>query len=262
VKVLCIGDIVGKPGRVACASLIPRLVAEHAIDFVIANGENAAGGFGLTPAIADEILGYGVDVITTGNHVYAKKEFETYLDSTDRVLRPANWPPGALGHGSVVARDRSGRLVGVLNLQGLVFLPALDCPFRRGVEEIKRLTASTKVIIVDFHAEATAEKIALGYFLDGQCSAVFGTHTHVQTADETILPKGTGFISDIGMTGPRDSVIGMEREAIIDKFIRKMPQKFTVADRPADLCGAVLTIDPSTGRTTSIARLRVSVDGQ
>ncbi len=256
-RVLCIGDIVGKPGRVACSTLLPPLVDKRGVDFVIANGENAAGGFGLTAAIAEEILHLGVDVITSGNHIYAKKEFEAYLEDSDRVLRPANWPPGAVGRGSVVARDRRGRLVGVLNLQGLVFLSPLDCPFRRGAEEVRRLKASTKVIVVDFHAEATAEKVALAYYLDGQCSAVVGTHTHVQTADEQILPQGTALMCDLGMTGPRESIIGMEREAIIDRFVRKMPQKFSVADRPADLCGALLEIDESTGRTTSIERIRV-----
>lgn len=260
-RVLCIGDIVGKPGRVACATLLSRLVEERGVHFVIANGENAAGGFGLTAALAEEILGYGVDVITTGNHVYAKKEFEHYLDDSDRVLRPANWPTGAPGRGSVVRRDRRGTLVGVLNLQGLVFMQALDCPFRRGVEEIRRLSASTRIIIVDFHAEATAEKVALAYYLDGTCSAVVGTHTHVQTADEMVLPGGTALMCDLGMTGPRDSIIGMEREAIIDRFVRKMPQKFSVADRPADLCGALLEIDEGSGRTLSIERIRVPAEG-
>lgn len=258
-RILCIGDIVGKPGRDACAKLVPALVQERGIDFVVANGENAAGGFGLTAAIAEEILACGVDAITTGNHVYAKKEFEGYLETHDRVIRPANWPPGAVGGGSLVARDRQGRLVAVLNLQGLVFMPDLDCPFRKADEELKRLSLRTQVIVVDFHAEATAEKVALGYHLDGRCSAVLGTHTHVQTADERILPGGTAYITDLGMTGPRDSIIGMERDAILDKFIRKMPQRFSVADRPADLCGCLFEVDHNTGRASSIERIRLPI---
>lgn len=250
----------GKPGRKALTDLLPGLVEEFEATFVICNAENVAGGFGITPTLAEQVLGVGVDVLTTGNHVYAKKEIEDYLETTERVLRPANMPPGALGHGYAAFPDALGRTVGVLNLQGVVFMQPIDCPFRRGMEIIRELRETTPILIVDFHAEATAEKIAFAHYVDGLCSAVVGTHTHVQTADETVLPGGTALISDLGMTGPIHSVIGMDADIVIDKFVRKMPRRFDVADGPSALCGAVVEVDPTSGRALSIQRVRREVE--
>lgn len=254
------GDIVGRPGRDACARLVTRLRAELSADFVLANAENAAGGFGLTPCIADDLLGLGIDVLTSGNHVYAKKEIEDYLTVSERLLRPANYPAGAPGRGTALLPDAEGRLVGVVNLQGVVFMDALDCPFTRGREEIERLRRATQCVVVDFHAEATAEKMAFARHVDGLCSAVLGTHTHVQTADETLLAGGTAFISDLGMTGPTDSVIGMGVEAVLERFLLKVPRRLEVARGSAVLCGAVVEVDDVTGRAQSITRLRVPAE--
>ncbi len=225
-KILFIGDIVGKVGRTTLKELLPNIVDRYKIDFAIANGENVAGGFGLTDKTAIEILNCGVHVITTGNHVWDKKESIPYIAKEDRVLRPVNYPPGVPGCGSAVHVLSNGTKVGVLNISGRVFMSALDCPFRTGKEEIAKLRESTNIIIVDFHAEATSEKIAFGYFVDGKVSAVIGTHTHVQTADEKILPNGAAYITDVGMTGPAVSVIGIEKEQIIERFLLQMPMKF------------------------------------
>jgi metallophosphoesterase (TIGR00282 family) len=256
VRVLCIGDIVGQPGRRAFLNLVPGLRERYDLDFVIVNGENAAGGFGLTPDIAEQFLQGGADVITSGNHILSKKSLEPYLAGSDRLLRPANWPPGTLGRGHTVVSDRCGVPVGVLNLQGLVFMEALDCPFRRGRALLEEMRQKTPVLIVDFHAEATAEKIAFTHYVDGLASAVVGTHTHVQTADEQVFPKGTAFICDLGMTGPIHSVIGMDPSIIVEKFIYKLPRRFEVAREDAVLCGAILDIDETTGRARSIERLQ------
>lgn len=261
-RVVCIGDIVGQPGRRAFLNLVPRLRESLDLDFVIVNGENAAGGFGLTPDLADELLRGGADVITSGNHILAKKEIEPYLASTDRLLRPANWPPGTPGHGTTIRADRRGRLVGVLNLQGVVFMDPLDCPFRRGRALLEEMRQRTPVLIVDFHAEATAEKIAFTRYVDGLASAVVGTHTHVQTADEQVLAGGTAFLCDLGMTGPVHSVIGMDPCIIVEKFVSKLPRRFNVARGEALLCGALIDIDETTGRARSIERVQLPNDGR
>lgn len=256
-KVLFIGDIVAKLGRTAVKALLPAVVSRYKIDLVIANGENSAAGFGITEPVAQEIFEAGVHIITTGNHVWDKKEAIPYLAKENRVLRPLNYPPGAPGYGSILY-TAGGKKVAVLNLSGRVFMACLDCPFRTGLAEIERLRADTSCIIVDFHAEATSEKIAFGYFADGKVSAVLGTHTHVQTADEKILPGGTAYITDVGMTGPEVSVIGIEKEQIIERFLLQMPKKFETAKGAAVLSAVALEIDDKTGKSTAIQRLQLT----
>jgi metallophosphoesterase (TIGR00282 family) len=258
VKVLFIGDIVGKPGRNAVKALLPGMVERYGIDLVIANGENAAGGFGITENVASEIFRMGVHIITSGNHVWDKKEALSYLPKEERILRPVNYPPGVPGFGSIVQTVRDGVKAAVLNASGRVFMPPVDCPFRVSGEEIKRLKEITSTIIVDFHAEATSEKIAYGYYLDGKVSAVIGTHTHVQTADEKILSGGTAYITDVGMTGPADSIIGVEKKQIIERFLLGIPRKFEVAGGPAVLSAVALEIEDGTGRASSIERIQLT----
>jgi 2',3'-cyclic-nucleotide 2'-phosphodiesterase len=243
-NILFIGDIVGAPGRRAVAELLPRAVDRYRIDLVVANGENASGGIGITPQVADEFLSQGVDVLTSGNHIWKHKEILPYLEDTDRLLRPANYPPEAPGRGLAIVETAAGQSVAILNLEGRVFMNALECPFRTADRVLETLSPHVKVILVDMHAEATSEKQALGWYLDGRVSAVVGTHTHVQTADERILPGGTGYISDVGMTGPVDSVIGMKREIIMERFLTQRPQPFKVATQNMQLQGVVLNIDP------------------
>jgi hypothetical protein len=255
-KILFIGDVVGEPGRRAIRELLPKLKKKHDIEFVIANGENAAGGSGITPALADEILDSGVDVITSGDHIWKKKEILDYIDSNKRLLRPANYPKEAPGFGSSVVDSESGTKVGVINLMGRVFMQAIECPFKAAKAEIEKIKDKARVIIVDMHAEATSEKIALGWYLDGSVSAIVGTHTHVQTADEKILPQGTAFISDAGMTGPFDSVIGRKKEQILSRFLTQMPTKFEMADGDVQLHGAIIDVDEKTGRANSIKRVQ------
>lgn len=253
--VLCVGDVFGEPGRRALAHFLPRLRAELEIDLVVANVENAAAGFGVTPALARGFLDAGVDVMTSGNHVWDRKEVIPYIVKENLLLRPANYPAGVPGVGSVVIKAGVHQ-VGVLNLQGRVFLPAIDCPFTRADEEIARLRAESPVIVVDIHAEATSEKQALGWYLDGRASAVVGTHSHVQTADERILPRGTAYVTDLGITGPIDSVIGVEPELAIQRFRTGMPNKFEPARGRSRLQGALIRIEPDTGRAVSIERLQ------
>ena len=257
-RILFVGDIVGKPGRRILAQALPSLRREHAVDFVIANGENSAGGFGITHETFEEILAAGVQVVTGGNHTWQAREVLTLLDSDLRLLRPANYPPGTPGRGAGVFRlspARDASAVAVLNLQGRIFMDPLDSPFRVGWEQAERLRQETPVIVVDMHAEATSEKIALGWYLDGRVSTVVGTHTHVQTADERILPGGTAFISDVGMTGPRDSIIGMAREEVLQRFLTLLPARFDVAKGPAQLNAVLLDIDGETGRARSVERI-------
>jgi metallophosphoesterase (TIGR00282 family) len=256
-KVLFIGDIVGKVGRVTTKALLPNIVDRYKIDFVIANGENAAGGFGITDKIVSEILGYGVHIITTGNHVWDKKEFIAQISKEDRLLRPLNYPPGVPGYGSIIYPLPNGVKVGVINISGRVFMSNIDCPFRTGREEVKRLSTMTETIIIDFHAETTSEKIAFGYFMDGEVSAVIGTHTHVQTADETILPNGTAYITDVGMTGPCHSVIGIEKELVIQRFLTNIPVRFETAKGEGIFSAVVIEIDEKTGKATAIQRLQL-----
>jgi metallophosphoesterase (TIGR00282 family) len=257
-KVLFIGDIVGKIGRLAIKALLPAVTNRYKIDLVIANGENAAGGFGITDKIVAELMGYGVHVITTGNHVWDKKEFIPQISKEGRVLRPLNYPPGVPGFGSLLYPLHNGTSVAIINLSGRVFMSNFDCPFRVGKGEIERLAGLTKIIIIDFHAEATSEKIAFGYYADGKVSAVIGTHTHVQTADEKISPKGTAYITDVGMTGPSNSVIGIEVEQVIERFLTNMPMRFETAKGEGIFSAVVIEIDEKTGRSTAIQRLQLS----
>lgn len=254
-RLLFVGDVMGKEGRRALAQGLPALVGGEEVDLVIVNGENSAGGLGITSATGREILEAGADAITTGNHVWKKKEALGYLDVESRVLRPANFPPGVPGRGSAIIETKAGTPVGLLNLQGRVFMEAIDCPFRVGLAEVERLRTITSTILVDFHAEATSEKIALGWHLDGRVSAVVGTHTHVQTADERILPGGTAYITDAGMTGPTDSVIGMRKEAVLKRFLTGLPQPFEVASKGVEIQGVLIDIGED-GRAIAIRRVK------
>lgn len=257
-KVLFIGDIIGEPGRKLVRQQLRGLIEKHAPDLVLANGENAAGGFGITPDIADELLFLGIDVLTSGNHVWDKKEIEPYLEKKGRLIRPANYPEGNSGFGSVVVSTRSAGDVAVLNLEGRVFMSNLDDPFRVAEREIEKLKKQTQVVIIDFHAEATSEKIALAWHLDGKASAVVGTHTHVQTADERVLPNGTAFITDVGMTGPTDSVIGVKKEQAIARFLYQTPHRFEIPKGPVHLDAVLIDIDASTGKAKTIERIHVT----
>jgi metallophosphoesterase (TIGR00282 family) len=256
-KLLFIGDIVGKPGRRAVRDLLPRIIHQHDIGLVVANVENAAGGFGVTRTVIEEIYASQVDVLTTGNHVWDKKEVMEFIDDYDTLLRPANYPAGTPGKGTVLLSTRNGCRVAVINLSGRVFMKPVDCPFRVAEMEIDALRKKTNMIIVDMHAEATSEKQALGWFLDGEVSAIIGTHTHVQTADEKILPKGTAYISDVGMTGPFDSVIGIEKEIVIERFLTYRPNRFDVAKGDVWLKGVMVDIDSKTGGAQAIQRISV-----
>ncbi|MBN1459552.1 MAG: TIGR00282 family metallophosphoesterase [Armatimonadetes bacterium] len=261
-NVLFIGDVVGRPGRQALRACLPELVHRHEIDFTIANGENAAGGLGITPAVAEELFAAGVDALTTGNHVWRHKTFIEYAQTELRVVRPANYPPGTPGRGAhIYVTPRSGS-IGVLSVAGRVFMEPLDCPFRAADREIEALRGKTDMIVVDIHAEATSEKVALGWYLDGRVAAALGTHTHVQTADERVLPNGTAYITDAGMTGPRDSVIGIKQHAIIERFLTSMPTKFEVATGPVVLNGVVVAIDEETGTARSIERVMEVIEAE
>jgi 2',3'-cyclic-nucleotide 2'-phosphodiesterase len=257
-RILFIGDIIGKPGRQAIRALLPNLTDKFRTDLIIANGENAAAGFGITESTATELFACGVDVITTGNHVWDKKEAVTYLAKESRVIRPLNYPPDVPGAGSILIKPDNKPPVAVLNLAGRIFMSGFDCPFRAAEAAIANIRETTQIIIIDFHAEATSEKVALGYYLDGQVSAVIGTHTHVQTADEKILPGGTAYISDAGMTGPMISVIGIEKNQIIGKFLTGMPRKFDVADGKTILNAVVVDIDEENGMATGIRRIQMT----
>ena len=255
VKLLFIADIVGQPGRRAVKELLPQLRQQHQVNVVVANGENAAGGSGITPNTAGEIFAAGVDVITCGDHLWDQKDVMGLLESERRFVRPLNYPAGTPGQGSTVFEGQGLPPVGVLNLQGRTFMAALENPFHAALAEVERLRRTTKVIFVDFHAEATSEKIALGRMLDGQVSAVIGTHTHVQTADEQVFPGGTAFLSDAGFTGPHESVLGRDIEPIIRRFMTNMPQRFEVAKGRVLLQGAVVEIDDQTGHARGIERV-------
>ncbi len=255
-NILFIGDVVGAPGRRALEELLPRVVDRYLIDLVIANGENASGGIGITPPVAELILSQGVDLLTSGNHIWKHKEIIPYLEETDRLLRPANYPPDTPGRGFAIVETAAGEPAAVINLEGRIFMNPLECPFRTVDRILATLPPEVRVILVDMHAEATSEKLALGWHLDGRVSAVIGTHTHVQTADERVLPEGTGYISDAGMTGPVDSVIGMKKEIILERFLTQLPQPFKVAAGNIQLQGVTLNID-SSGRCLEITRLRL-----
>lgn len=254
-RVLFFGDVVGKSGRDVLAARLPRLRRELQADVVVVNGENAAAGFGITPAIAADLFRLGADVITLGNHAWDKREIATYIDGEPRLLRPLNFPPGTPGFGSALVEARPCP-VAVICLHGRVFFPFyLDDPFRAADAEVERLRAKTPVIIVDFHAEATSEKVAMGWHLDGRVSAVIGTHTHVQTADDQILPGGTAYLTDVGMCGPWQSVIGVEKDLALERFRTQMPVRLEAAKGPAVLAAAVIDVDPATGRALRIQRI-------
>ncbi|MFC1594785.1 TIGR00282 family metallophosphoesterase [Candidatus Omnitrophota bacterium] len=255
-KALFIGDIVGSPGREALAALLPELKKEFGIEICVANAENASGGAGITPRIADELFSAGIDVLTSGDHTWDRREVVEYLDKTPLLLRPANYAEGAPGFGSCVI-EKNGKQLGVLVLQGRVFMPpVVDSPFSVVGALIASLRSQTPCIIVDMHAEATSEKVAMGHFLDGKVSAVVGTHTHIQTADEKILPEGTAYITDVGMAGPCDSVIGQRKDRIIEKFVTGLPVRFEVASDDVQVQGVVLDVDENTGKTRSIQRIQ------
>jgi 2',3'-cyclic-nucleotide 2'-phosphodiesterase len=259
-RLLFIGDIVGKPGRELVRKGLAAIVDEHRVDLVIANAENSAAGFGITREIGDQLLAWGVDVMTSGNHIWDKKEAIDYIGAESRLLRPANYPAGVPGNGSYLARTSQGQSVGVINVMGRVFMLNIDDPFAIVQREIDALRQRARVIFVDFHAEATSEKIAMGWFLDGKVTAVVGTHTHVQTADERILPKGTAYLTDVGMTGPHDSVIGVEIDAAVGRFLNAMPARFETATGNPRLNAVVIEADEQTGRANDIERLSYSLD--
>ncbi len=256
-KILFIGDIVGRPGRQMLTRHLGSLVDRHLVDLVVANAENAAAGFGLTPDVVRELLALGVDVLTTGNHVWDKKDALPLLEQEPRLLRPANYPPGLPGCGWRVFHTCADLPVAVVNLEGRVFMSNLDCPFRAADAILAEAQQRTPVILVDFHAETTSEKGAMGAYLDGRVSAVLGTHTHVQTADERVLPGGTAFISDAGMTGSRDSVIGIRKELSLERFLTQLPVRYEVAKREPMLCGVLLTVDETSGRAAAIERVQI-----
>ena len=257
-NILFVGDIVGKPGRELVRKGLRAIVEEHEVDLVIANAENSANGFGITKEIGDTLLEWGVDVMTSGNHIWDKKEAIDYIATEPRLLRPANYPAGVPGRGSYVAQTGDGRAVGVINVMGRVFMLNIDDPFAVVQREIDAIRHRTRLIIVDFHAEATSEKIAMGWHLDGKVTAVFGTHTHVQTADERILPNGTAYLTDAGMTGPHDGIIGMEREGSLGRFLNAMPSRFEPATGNPRLNGVVVSADHLTGRASAVRRISYS----
>lgn len=256
-KVLIVGDVVGNPGRKTFYKFLEKRADSY--DFIVVNGENSAGGFGITPKIADEFFEKKIDVITSGNHIWDKKDIYTYLEASDRLLRPLNYPKGVVGKGYTVIKSKNGINVGVISAQGRVFMPPIDCPFIRITDILDEMRKECKIIIVDFHAEATSEKIALGKYLDGKVSLVYGTHTHIQTADEKILLEGTGYISDVGMTGSDNGIIGMSAEAIIPKFLTALPQRFEVCEGNERLNGLSVEIDEETGECKNIERINLSL---
>jgi hypothetical protein len=257
-KILFIGDTVGKAGRAIVHQYLKQLQEEYQVDFTILNCENAAAGFGITPKIADEFFDWGIDVLTSGNHIWDKKEIMPYLDKNTRILRPANYPADNPGKGVTLLKTRSGEKAAVLNLQGRVFMPPTDDPFRVADAELAKLPKDVKVIFVDMHGEATSEKVAMGWYLDGRVSAVVGTHTHIPTADETILPGGTAFQTDVGMAGPFYSVIGVVKEDVIRRFLTSIPSSFESASQDARLNGVFVEVDSQTGKALRIERIHRS----
>lgn len=261
-KTLILGDVVGRPGRDILKVVLGGVIEREGFDFVIVNGENAAAGSGITKRLTEELLGCGIDVITTGDHVWKKRDVLEYLDEQACLLRPANYPDDTHGQGHVVVSSRTGLSVGVINLIGRVFMNPVDCPFRKADRLVKQLQKETNMIFVDFHTEATSEKIAMGWYLDGQVSCMFGTHTHVPTADERILPKGTAYITDVGMTGPYDSVIGRDKEKVIKTFLSRQPERFDVAVHDVRASGISVEVDEKTGKATEIKRVVYQLEGK
>jgi metallophosphoesterase (TIGR00282 family) len=256
-RVLFIGDIVGRPGRRAIKEMLSSLKVEYKPNIIIANGENAAGGKGITRKTADELFCSGIDILTMGNHVWDQKEVYNFIDGEERMVRPANYPPDTPGRGYVIAKADDNTKIAVINLSGRVFMQPLDCPFRLLDHILPLIKKVTNIIIVDFHAEATSEKMALAWYIDGRASAVVGTHTHIQTSDERILPCGTGYITDVGMTGPRDSVLGVNVESVVSKFLSLRPVRFQVAEGPIQLNAVLLEIDRHKGTTEEIERINI-----
>jgi metallophosphoesterase (TIGR00282 family) len=256
-RVLFIGDIVGSPGRQIVQDRLPDIVSQRQIDLVIANGENAASGFGITPRLADELLGMGIDVLTGGNHSWDRKEILEYMPYQPRLLRPGNFPEGVPGSGTYVGVAKNGVKYAVLNLQGRVFLTPIEDPFRKADAELAKLPSDVTFVLVDMHAETTSEKVAMGWYLDGRATAVVGTHTHVATADERVLPQGTAYITDVGMTGPHGGVIGMDRDAIIKRFLDGLPARFEVASGDVQMNCVLIETDDA-GERNSAGRLRAS----
>ena len=259
-RVLFIGDIVGAPGRRIVEQRLADILAQQRIDLCIANGENAASGFGITPRLVEELLAAGIEVLTGGNHIWDRKEILEYFPREPRLLRPANFPDGSPGSGLYFGRARNGVGYAVLNLQGRTFMLPIDDPFRTAECELRKIPESVKVVIVDMHAEATSEKQAMGWYLDGKVSAVIGTHTHVATADAHVLPSGTAYITDVGMTGPHDSIIGMEKSGIIQRFLDALPTKFGVAEGDVQMNAVLLDVDEATGLARSIERVNYRLD--
>jgi metallophosphoesterase (TIGR00282 family) len=257
VRTLYIGDIFGRPGRNILKERLPELMSQYTPDLVLANGENAAAGFGITPGLAEELLAFGISVLTTGNHIWDKKEIFPYLaeHADGPLLRPANYPPQVPGRGLYVGKTRAGLEFAVINLQGRVFMPPIDCPFRTVDTLLESIPPSVKIRFVDMHAEATSEKLAMGWYLNGRVTAMVGTHTHVPTADEKVLPGGTAYVTDLGMTGPYESVIGVDKDTVIRKFLSQIPERFEVAKGDVRLCGVVVEADATTGRAVSIERV-------
>lgn len=258
-KILFIGDVVGRPGRRAVQEIVPQLRREHNLHVVIANGENSAGGSGITTDTAGELFGAGVDIITSGDHLWDQKEVDVLLENENRFVRPLNYPPNTVGQGSTVFQADGAPSVGIANVQGRTFMAALENPFRSIQNEVKRLREVTNIIIVDFHAEATSEKIAMGRFLDGRVSAVIGTHTHVQTADEQIFPGGTAFLCDAGFTGPHESILGRDVDPVVKRFLTNQPQRFKVASERIILQGVIVEVDNESGRALSIERISAPI---
>ena len=259
-KILFIGDIVGSPGRKIVHERLADILAQREIDLCIANGENAASGFGITPRITQDLLASGIEVITSGNHIWDRKDILDFFPHEPRLLRPANFPNGSPGSGLYTGQARNGTPYAVLNLQGRTFMTPLDDPFRGAARELAKIPPDVKVIVVDMHAEATSEKQAMGWYLDGKVSAVIGTHTHVPTADFRVLPAGTAYITDAGMTGPHDSVIGMDKQGVLQRFLDAMPARFVVAEGNVQMNTVLLDIDEATGRARSIDRLNFRLD--
>ncbi|NIV95609.1 TIGR00282 family metallophosphoesterase [candidate division KSB1 bacterium] len=256
-KILFIADIVGKPGLEIVSKLTPTLREKYKIDFCIANGENGCEGKGLTKRIARDYFNLGIDLITSGNHIWDNRDIYELLNTNGRILRPLNYPNGNHGKGSTIVNLEGGPKIGVINLQGRTFMYNIDCPFRRGLSEVRRMQNLSDIIIVDFHAEATAEKVAMGWYLDGKVSAVIGTHTHVPTADERVLPEGTAYITDVGMTGPFDSVIGLKKELAIKRFLHQTPVRFKTAEENLRFCAVAISVDCESGKATSIERINL-----
>ena len=259
-KILFIGDIVGSPGRKIVHDRLADILAQQAVDLCIANGENAASGFGITPRLAEELFASGIEVLTGGNHIWDRKEIFDYFPHEPRLLRPANFPNGSPGKGLFVGRAKNGAGYAVLNLQGRTFMVPIDDPFRTASQQLAAIPPDVKVILVDMHAEATSEKQAMGWYLDGKASAVLGTHTHVATADNRVLPGGTAYITDVGMTGPHDGVIGMDKQGILQRFLDAMPTRFSVAEGDVQMNTVLLDVDETTGRARSIERLNFRLD--